>query len=115
MPRKKRPATVVKPMKVYPIKNKEGQLHAFEIDNFKVGRSRTTEIVRKIHGAKILRKPKRFLSWFREEVFCEFELNGVVFQIDEPYGDNSRYWIGKKEEGGWCEELETVMGAFQEA
>ena len=100
-------------MKIHPIENNEGQLHAFEIANFSVSRSRVAKIVGKIHGAKILRKPRRFFSWFREEVFCEFEINGVVFQIDEPFGDNSRYWIGKKEEGGWCEELEIVMRAFQ--
>jgi len=42
-------------------------------------------------GATVIRKPKRLFSWFREGAFCEFE----------PYGDNSRYWVGKKEEGGW--------------
>lgn len=72
-------------------------------------------IVKTIPNAVILRKPKRFLSWFREEVFCEFSINNVVFQIDEPYGDNSRYWVGKKEAGGWCQELEQVKEAFQKA
>lgn len=100
-------------MKIYPIEDKQGKLHAFEIENRKVSRSRATKVVKGIPGVILLREPKRFLSWFREEVFCEFQVNGVTFQIDEPYGDNSRYWIGKKEGGGWCKELELVKQAFQ--
>ena len=59
-------------------------------------------------------EPKKILSWFREEVFCEFELNGVHFQIDEPYGDNSRYWIGpiNKENNN---NIEKVIEAFNNA
>ena len=41
----------------------------------------------------MVRRP-RLLSWRREEVFCEFLLGGARFEIWEPYGDNSRYWIG---------------------
>ncbi len=99
-------------MRTYPIENEFGELHAFEIDNFRIGRSGTAKIIEGVPGVVMLRKPKKLLSWFREEVFCEFKLNGVHFQIDEPYGDNSRYWIGQKEVGGWCPELDTIHKAF---
>jgi len=100
-------------MKIYPIENKEGKLHAFEFEDLNVGRARILNIVTDIPGAVLTRKPKRLFSWYREEVFCEFEINDIAFQINEPYGDNSRYWVGKKEEGGWCKELELVKQAFQ--
>lgn len=90
-------------------------LHAFEIDNFKVSRKLAAKIAEGIPNSKIIKHPKRFLSWFREEVFCKFEINGIRFQIDEPYGDNSRYWIGKLEEGGFCKELLEVEKAFKNA
>jgi hypothetical protein len=102
-------------MKIYPVQDEENNLHAFEIANWKVSRARATKIVKAISGASIIRKPKRFFSGIREEVFCEFKINGTLFEINEPYGDNSRYWVGKKEEGGWCEELEVVKNAFQAA
>ena len=101
-------------MKVFPLINENGKLHAFEIENWKCSRKRATKIVNKIAGVKVIRKPKLF-SWSKEEIFCVFELNGIQFQIDEPYGDNSRYWIGKKEEGGWCKEIDTIQQAFQSA
>jgi hypothetical protein len=51
------------------------------------------------------------LSWFREEQFCEFEVEGQRFVIEEPYGDNSRYWIGP-EPPAWCEQIGVVRDAF---
>jgi hypothetical protein len=100
-------------MKTYPLQNEKGELHAFEIENIWVGREGATAIVERIPGVIVKRRPKKFLSDFREDVFCEFELNGVTFEIEEPFGDNSRYWIGKAG-GGWCPEVEIVERAFRE-
>ena len=101
-------------MQTYPILNEEGKLHAFEINNWWVGRSGAVRIIEKIPDVLVTRRSKELLSEFREEIFCQFELHGVQFQIDEPYGDNSRYWIGKTDPG-WCPELETIERAFREA
>jgi hypothetical protein len=81
-------------VKVHDIRDPTGGLLAFEIDNFYVGRYSVVGIVEGIQGARITRRPKRLLSWFREDSFCEFEVNGVAFEALEPFGDNSRYWIG---------------------
>ena len=72
-----------------------------------------TRIASNIPGAKILKKPK-VLSWFKEDVFCEFELNNKQFTIEEPFGDNSRYLIGTNPPGN-CEELEIIEEAFRNA
>jgi len=68
------------------------------------------ETIRKICEAKILKVPK-FFSWLREEVFCEFELSGYLFQVLEPFGDNSRYWIGPKD-NTWHPEINIIKSAF---
>ena len=99
-------------MKTYPIGESDEGMHAFEVDNFKIGRKGAVRIVKTIPGVKVIRLPKRWFSWFREEEFCEFEVDGVRFEISEPYCDNSRYWIGKSPTGGQCEQLNFVHKAF---
>src|SRR5579864_6032168 len=71
----------------------DGNLWAFEVDNFRIGRRAVCRVVSSIEGAALSRTPK-LLSWFRESIFCEFSVDGEVFIAEEPYGDNSRYWIG---------------------
>jgi hypothetical protein len=80
-------------MKTFDIRDPRGRLVAFEVSNTLLGRRGVCRIVAGIPGVTVLRRP-RALSWWREEVFCEFLLGGVRFEIWEPYGDNSRYWIG---------------------
>jgi hypothetical protein len=83
-------------MTVYDIKNDDGHLCAFEVDNSALGRRGLCRVVCQIPGVTLLRRP-RFLSWLREATFCEFELDGVRFSADEgPWGDDSRYCIGPK-------------------
>ena len=80
-------------MKTYELLDENGRLSAFEISNTETDRRGVCRIVQSIAGAKLIRKPKWF-SWFREEEFCEFEVDGEKYVAWEPYGDNSRYWVG---------------------
>jgi len=48
----------------------------------------------------------------REEEFCEFEVDSEAFVAWEPFGDNSRYWIGPKD-GKWNVQVDKVRAAFQ--
>ena len=57
-------------MRTYPIKDREGRLFAFEVDNLLLGRRGLARVVGSLSGVRIRRRPK-FLSWFREEEFCE--------------------------------------------
>jgi hypothetical protein len=97
-------------MKIYELKDERGRTFAFEVAVPLGGRRRVCSIVRRIQGVKITKAP-RFLSWFREETFCEFELGQVKFQAQEPFGDNSRYWIGP-EDAVWHPEIDTLIRAF---
>lgn len=97
-------------MKTYDIHDKENRLFSFEVSNVLLGRNGAVKIVKSIPSVRILKAPK-FFSWFREDDFCEFELAGHIFYIFEPFGDNSRYWIGSKD-NIWHPEIDTIRNAF---
>ena len=97
-------------MQIYDLKDGEGRSFAFEVANWTLGRRGVCALVVQIPGATLLRKP-RFLSWWREDEFCEFEVDGQRFTAWEPFGDNSQYWIGP-EPPHWCPQIEVVREAF---
>ncbi len=74
-------------MRTHPIHDKEGQLLGFEISSL-LGRRIARRIAASVPGARVI------ASNLRSEVFFEFEVAGETFVIEEPFGDNSRYWIG---------------------
>jgi hypothetical protein len=82
-------------MRIYDLQDQEDLVFAFEVKNFFLARSTACKIASKIPGARILRGP-RVLSDFRDDEFCEFELDGVTFVMWEPFGDSDTYWIGPK-------------------
>ena len=99
-------------MKVYDLHDEEGRVFAFQIQNVVIGRREVCYVASRIPGAMLLQRPVRFLSWFRESTFCEFELEGVRFSADEgPWGDDSRYWVGP-EPPRWVPQLQVVRQAF---
>jgi len=98
-------------MKIYDLKDEDGKVFAFEIKN--IGRMGALRIVRTIPGVIIIRSPRnKFLSWGEPDEFCEFELEGQIYIIDEPYGDNSRFWIGPKSESH-NDHLDTIRKIFE--
>jgi len=80
-------------MKVFDIHAPNGQLLAFEVKNLFLPRRLVCRVVKNIPGARLVRTPRIF-SWFREASFCEFEVDGEIFEAEELFGDNDRYWIG---------------------
>jgi len=64
-----------------------------------------------VPGINITKTPKRIFSWFREDEFCEFSLNGVLFKVWEPFGDSSRYWIGPDDKS-WHPEIDIVRSSL---
>ena len=97
-------------MQVYEIKDGSGRIFAFEVDNGLLGRQAVIRIIERLPQAKLLKVPKLF-SWFREDVFCKFEIMGHLFLVLEPFGDNSRYWIGPQD-NAWYKEIDIIRDAF---
>ena len=100
-------------MKVHDVKDEEGRVFAFEVSNTLLGRRGLCRVVRRIPGARLMKEPAAF-SWFSEEEFCEFQVGDVTFVAWEPFGDNSRYWIGPKPPR-WVPEMAGVREAFRRA
>jgi|SRR5580704_4141079 hypothetical protein len=98
-------------MRLSDLRDQEGRVFAFEVKNLFFGRSDVCQAASTIPGARILRTPKIF-SWFREDVFCEFEVDGVTFVAWEPFGDNDHFWIGP-EPTRWVPQIDAVREAFK--
>ena len=96
-------------MTTFDLIDAEGRVFAFEIPN--IGREEFCQIVQSFPGVRVVRSPK-FLSGFREEEFCEFELSGQTFGAWEPFGDNSRYWVGP-EPVGCGEQVAIIRDLFR--
>lgn len=98
-------------MKTFDLRDREGHLYAFEVNNVLLGRRGLLRVVRTIPSVRITRKPLVLLSWFREEEFCEFTVGDRRFVAWEPFGDNSRYWVGPQPLCR-CTELSMVRDTF---
>ena len=95
-------------MKIYDLHDPQGRLFAFEIPN--IGRSAVCDLLGSFADTAIKRRPC-FLSEFREEQFCDFSFSGQAFRVWEPFGDNSRFWIGP-EPPEYCEQTSRLHALF---
>lgn len=77
-------------MKIYDGKNDHGELIYFEIPNIFLSRRAAIKIIKNIPDAEIIEEE------IKDDVFCTFKLGENIFEIMEPFGDNSRYHIGEK-------------------
>jgi hypothetical protein len=80
-------------MRTYPLQA-SGVLHAFEVSNIWLQPRAIARLVRS-QGAEITFQRRLFRSG---DVHLQFKFKGKEFQVIEPFGDNSRYWIGPAEE-----------------
>jgi hypothetical protein len=79
-------------MKTYPIQDNAGRLIALEVD-VKYASVRTlSRLIADVSGVSKVR-PRGPLS-NAGDVRATFDYSGVECAIVEPFGDNSRYWIG---------------------
>jgi len=75
-------------MKTYPIKRNDGQIFAFEIPAAGLWTGSLARRLRRAPGVANVRRVHR------DDHRLKFELNGEPFVVWEPWGDNSRYWVG---------------------
>lgn len=101
--------TFWKSFRVYDSIDDQGRLFAFEVDNLLCSRTAIIEVVSTIPAAHITTKQ------LSEDQFCTWAIGNVTFAAEEPFGDNSRYWIGPISPTGWVPETEIVREAFLSA
>ena len=81
-------------MRTYPIKDSSGTIFAFEIDaqlsGWKLARA-----LREIEGVADVRPRKWWVG--SPDVHMRFIYRGREYVVSEPFGDNSRWWIGPED------------------
>jgi hypothetical protein len=83
-------------MRTFPIKDADGQMFAFEI-RARLFAWRLARCLRDIPGVSDVR-PRRW--WVGSaDVHIRFLYQGREHIVWEPYGDNSRWWIGPDDDG----------------
>ena len=97
-------------MRIHDLSTAEGASRAFEVSNLLLSRARACKIVETIPGAIITKRSRLFRD---NDEFCAFKIGLDEFVIEEPFGDNSRYWVGTKD-AGRSESLSLIRRAFEE-
>lgn len=83
-------------MKTFPvIDDRTGRTIAFEIENAYIGPSTVATVLSAVKGVSELRRRRAFSKW--EEIHVRFRYRGAECVVWEPFGDNSRYWIGQQD------------------
>ena len=93
-------------MKTYTIKRENGSLHAFEIGNTWISMNAIRKILSSVPGVMSLEKQ------FHSETRLEFIYNNEPWVVWEPWGDNSRYWIGPKNSENHSFDVQPINNAF---
>ena len=75
-------------MKTYPLKRNDGQIFAFEIPASGLWTGSLARLLRRAPGVTNVRR-----VWGDMDRLS-LEVNGELFLVWEPWGDNSRYWVG---------------------
>jgi hypothetical protein len=78
-------------MKTYPILRSDGSLRGFEITSAWLTFGPLFKLLRSVEGVSEVRR-----NWFNDDRVT-FKFHGKPAVVNEPWGDNSRYWIGLQE------------------
>jgi hypothetical protein len=84
----------------------DGSLHAFEIGNAFISMGAIRRILRSVDGVIAIDRG------FRSDDRLTFIFNGVPWVVHEPWGDNSRYWIGPREAKDHGFDVAPIHNAF---
>ncbi len=79
-------------MRTYPLTDDSGAIYAFEVGNAFLSPREVARLVRASLGASITAGPQGYTS--ANDMRLRFHYAGTEFEVIEPFGDNSRYWIG---------------------
>jgi hypothetical protein len=83
--------------------------HAFEIENVYVSRRRAARILSAVPGVTKVHVQRLFQ---RSDHRVEFEYQGRPCVVWEPFGDNSRFWIGPRDPDGRNVDITAIEAAF---
>ncbi len=79
-------------MRTFPISDANGVPFAVEVENAYVTSRRIAQLIRGVEGVSAVSPRRRFGA--SPDVRMTFEYRHRSFVVLEPFGDNSRFWIG---------------------
>ncbi|MDT4844920.1 hypothetical protein D3C84_298990 [compost metagenome] len=81
-------------MRTFPIQNAVGITYAFEIENAYISAADVASTLARVAGVSgtLPRRPSS-----SDKFLVTFQFRGHDCVVWEPFGDNSRYWIGPQE------------------
>ena len=100
-------------MNIHRICTDDGDVFAFEIDNAYITSRKIATLLIGVDQVSDLKVRTAFSSI--DDVHVEFKFQQTEFMVWEPYGDNSRYWIGPKHNQEYVDisELEFIFEKYQ--
>ena len=102
---------MVRTMTIYELNAPGQRVEAFEVDNLTlVWRPLLRRVLESAPGVSDVQVGSRY---FGDEHRAHFRYHGVAFVVWEPFGDNSRYWIGPEDQAGEVPDLTGLMDAFR--
>lgn len=95
-------------MKTYPVLNDRKQrTPIFEIENAYIGPTTVARLLAEVEGATDVRPRKMFAK--SNDIHVEFKYMGQPYIVWEPFGDNSRYWIGPADMVAGAEDVPDIQ------
>ena len=94
-------------MKTYPILRADGSMLAFEVTSGWITFRPLFKILRSVQGVTDVRR-----NHFNDDR-VSFLYLGEPCVVNEPWGDNSRYWVGPREAGTSLLNFSPINHAFQ--
>ncbi len=100
-------------METYPLidEKKGDRPFAFEIENIYAGSRTIARLLTEVDGVTDVHLKKRFGS--SDDIRVEFKYRNHDYVVLEPYGDNSRYWIGPKNPAESAGDISDVENIFK--
>jgi hypothetical protein len=99
-------------MKTYPAKTSaDGRLLAFEVENAYIGPAVIARLLEQVADVSDVKRRRMFSG--DGDVHVRFKHYGQPCIVWEPYGDNSRFWIGPENVEAFTENLRAVEQAFE--
>lgn len=88
----------------------DGRVVAFEVENAYIRLPTVVRLLQQTRGVADVRRRKNFAS--ADDVRVEFTYLGTPFVVCEPFGDNSRYWIGPAQLSEVCVDPTVLVETF---
>lgn len=100
-------------MKTYPAKTSpDARLIAFEVENAYIGPAALARLLQQVAGVSEVKRRRLFSG--DGDVHVRFKYRAHLCIVWEPYGDNSRYWIGPENPEAFTEDLREVERALDD-